>query len=323
MSEESGRRHAPEEQDGRNAPTEQNGRNERDAAPLSPYQCSVHLHTTFCDGKGTPAEMAAAAYRAGVRYLGFSGHSHTPLAADAGYVMDRDTSEYRRAVLDLRREYAGRMEVLLGIEWDLYGDSGPAPWEDSRGSGMENGEKSGGGWDYCIGSVHHIMVNGTDCPIDNSPELFALARDSVFGGDMYAFAEAYYRAVAETAAHKPTILGHIDLVTKFIEHGEFFDETDGRYRQAALSALGPADPAATLLEINTGAMSRGYRSRPYPAPFLLEAWRRRGGRVILTADAHSSEAVLYGYDAAAEAARAAGYTNCAVLTAAGVRDCPL
>lgn len=282
-------------------------------APLSPYHCSVHNHTTFCDGKGTPEEMAAAAYRAGIRYFGFSGHSHTPLPLDGPYVMDRDPAEYRRRVLELRREYAGRMEILLGIEWDSHTGGEPPLRAD--------GDPEGYG--YWIGSVHHVLVNGTDCPVDYDGEHFAGAIRDVFGGDVYAFAEAYFRDAAETAARRPTILGHIDLFSKFNEQGNFFDPDHPRYRRAALGALEAAEPSSTLLEINTGAMSRGYRSEPYPAAFLLEAWRRRGGRVIITADAHSPDAVLYGYGAALEAARAAGFRECAVLTAAGFRECPL
>lgn len=44
---------------------------------LTPECCSVHTHSVLCDGKGTLAEMAAAAYAAGVRFFGASGHSHT------------------------------------------------------------------------------------------------------------------------------------------------------------------------------------------------------------------------------------------------------
>ena len=39
--------------------------------PLS----SPHVHTPYCDGKSTAAEMAAAALDAGFVSLGFSGHA--------------------------------------------------------------------------------------------------------------------------------------------------------------------------------------------------------------------------------------------------------
>ena len=92
---------------------------------------------------------------------------------------------------------------------------------------------------------------------------------------------------------------------------------------AALEALHHTDPDATLLEVNTGAISRGYRDTPYPAVFLLREWRGMGGQIILTADAHSPETVVYGYGQAAELARAAGFRECVLLTGRGWKPCPL
>ena len=135
--------------------------------------------------------------------------------------------------------------------------------------------------------------------------------------------DRYYADVAAMAARHPTILGHIDLVTKFNEPAAFFDETAPRYRAAALAALEAADPARTLLEVNTGAVSRGYRTVPYPAQFLLRAWRERGGDIILTADSHRTDTVVWGSRQAADWARAAGYTQCVVLTLSGREICPL
>ena len=86
------------------------------------------------------------------------------------------------------------------------------------------------------------------------------------------------------AAMKPPILGHIDLITKLNAGNRFFDESAPRYKQAALEALHTTDPQATVLEINTGGVARGYRDAPYPALFLLKEWRAMGGRVILTSD---------------------------------------
>ena len=145
----------------------------------------------------------------------------------------------------------------------------------------------------------------------------------MFGGDALAMTEGYYAGVAAMAARGPTILGHMDLVTKLNRGNAFFDEEDPRYRAAALEALHHADPDRTLLEINTGAVARGYRDDPYPAPFLLKEWRAMGGQVILTADAHSPETVIFGYRQAAELARAAGYRESVLLTSRGWEPCPL
>ena len=66
---------------------------------LTPECGSVHTHSVLCDGKGTLAEMAAAAFAAGVRYFGASGHSHTEIPHDAGNVLPADPAEYREQVL--------------------------------------------------------------------------------------------------------------------------------------------------------------------------------------------------------------------------------
>lgn len=268
---------------------------------------SVHTHSTLCDGKNTLAEMASAAYDAGVRYFGASGHSHTPVPSDAGCVLDADLSAYWAEALRLREEYAGRMEVLLGIEWD------------SQSDGIRNG------FDYWIGSVHelHSLKTGEYYCVDWGAESLTACRDKACGGDFLSVAEWYYQDVAALARQKPTILGHIDLITKLNPDGAFFDETAPRYRAAALGALHAADPTATLLEINTGAVQRGYRKAPYPAPFLLKEWRAMGGMVILTSDAHSTDAILFGYDMAAEAARNAGFIETAILTMEGLSLCSL
>ena len=272
---------------------------------LTPTACSVHTHATFCDGKSTLAEMAAAAYDAGVRYYGVSCHSHTPIPQDEGAVLPGDMTAYRRAVLELRAEYAGRMEVLLGLEWDSQSDVTPE------------------GFDYWIGSVHYQAGNGRFYAADWGEEHFTACRDELFGGDALAVAEGYFREVCRVAEKKPTILGHLDLITKLNGGSRFFDEDSPRYKAAALEALHAADPAATLLEINTGGVSRGYRTAPYPALFLLREWRRMGGRIILTSDAHSADTVVYGYGQSAALAKAAGFAKSVLLTLGGPVECTL
>ena len=266
--------------------------------------CSVHTHSRLCDGTDSLSEMAWAAYEAGAVSFGASGHSHTPIPEDEGGVLPADMTVYRDEVLRLREEFAGRMDVLLGIELDNCADV------------------TAEGFDYWIGSVHRMGIpDGSLRTVDWSQEL--LEAWEAFGRDGCAMAAGYYAEVGRMAARKPTILGHVDLVAKFNEGGRFFDEGDARYRSAALEGLHAADPRETLLEINTGAMSRGYRSVPYPALFLLREWQNMGGKVILTSDAHSASAIVWGYGEAAALARAAGYERAALLTASGWRESSL
>ncbi len=268
-------------------------------------QCSVHTHSSLCDGRNSLAEMAAAACAAGVKHLGFSGHIHTDIPHDQGNVLASGAEEYFAELERLKAEYAGKMEILRGIEWDSCSD-------DALPEGL----------DYWIGSVHNLRgKNGEFYSVDWRRDSFCSCRDTVYGGDMMAMIRGYYTEVARVAKMKPTILGHIDLITKINGDGSFFDESSREYKAAALFALECADPKNTLLEINTGAVARGYRKVSYPGDFLLEAWREMGGRVIITSDAHAVEQLLFGYEEAAARAKKAGFDSYAILTTNGVKNC--
>jgi histidinol-phosphatase (PHP family) len=270
--------------------------------------CSVHTHSILCDGKNTIAEMARAAFAAGAVSFGASGHSHTQISWDEGCVLPADPVEYRDEVLRLRKEYRGRMDVLLGIEWDSQSDQPPPDWAD-----------------YWIGSVHNVYDEkaGVYHCVDWDENMLEDCCREMYGGDYMAMVEGYYEEMARVAAMGPTILGHFDGVVKLNRQNRYFDEESARYASAALEALHTADPKASLLEINTGAIFRGYRTTPYPAPFLLREWRKMGGRIIFTADAHSTAGIACAYAEAAELAKAEGFTEAVLLTRAGPLAYPL
>ena len=72
-----------------------------------------------------------------------------------------------------------------------------------------------------------------------------------------------------------------------------------------------------LLEVNTGGVYRGYRKDFYPGPWLLGEWQKMGGKVIITSDSHDIASLTYGFDEAAAAIKAAGFTSVEVLTGHG------
>ncbi|MBO7376470.1 MAG: histidinol-phosphatase [Clostridia bacterium] len=239
----------------------------------------LHVHTTFCDGKNTPAETAAEAYRRGIGTLGFSGHSYTSF--DTGYCMSREgTAEYRAETKRLRAEYAGKMNILLGIEQDIYSDE-PAI-----------------GYDYIIGSVHYFKIDGNYYPVDHSAGSLTDTAGRFFGGDIIPLAVLYYETLAEVAEKtKCDIIGHFDLITKFNEGDRLFDTSDPRYVSAWRKAADRLLISGALFEINTGAISRGYRTSPYPSPEIESYLRARGARFIKSSDSHRAETLLFGFSA--------------------------
>lgn len=266
---------------------------------------NLHTHTNFCDGKNIPDEMAHAAIRLGMDSLGFS--SHAPLAGQSGWTMSpEDVPRYRAEILRLRERYTGRLEIFLGLEQDYY--SPP----------------SGKGWDYQIGSVHCVEKEGRLLPVDYLPEDFVRSVRQYYGGDFLAFAEDYYRLVGAIAERTGCqIVGHFDLITKFNEGDSLFDTGHPRYVSAALEALDRLAQHGVILEINTGAMSRGYRSTPYPAPALLRAMRERDLPICITSDCHDRANLLFAFPQAEELARSCGYREQMALTSQGFVPIPL
>ena len=115
-----------------------------------------HTHTSYCDGGNTTAEMATAAFAQGLKVYGFSGHGYTPY--DESYCMLlSDQEAYEAEVRALAAEYAGRMEILCGVEQDCLAGT---PTRD---------------WDYVIGSVHYIDCSpegGGIVVIDETKEIW-------------------------------------------------------------------------------------------------------------------------------------------------------
>ena len=112
-------------------------------------------------------------------------------------------------------------------------------------------------------------------------------------------------------------MGHFDLIAKFNEGDKLFDTGHPRYVAAAMAALDRLAERDVICEINTGAMSRGYRSAPYPAPALLRAMRERNIPICVTGDSHSAAALLHAVPQAIELARSCGYREQMALTRRG------
>ena len=238
----------------------------------------LHTHTRYSDGKNTPEEMVRAALSLGLSEIGISDHSYTFF--DESYcVKKEEIAAYRAEIRALKEKYAGKISVLCGVEQDLF-SAEPTT-----------------GYDYVIGSVHYIKCGEKYYPLDCSKEEFAALCEGCFGGDYIALAEEYFSLVSAYAERADVgIIGHFDLVTKYNEGNALFNEEDPRYLRAAKSAADKLLAAGKIFEINTGAIARGYRSAPYPAPALLKYVEERGGVTILASDAHTTAGIAFAFD---------------------------
>ncbi len=102
------------------------------------------------------------------------------------------------------------------------------------------------------------------------------------------------------------IIGHFDVLTKLNAGKKYFDEDDERYINAYTQALDVLLATKKLFEINTGAMSRGYKSVPYPSRKILQYISQHGGRVILSSDSHRKDTLMYSFRECEELADSLG-----------------
>lgn len=120
--------------------------------------------------------------------------------------------------------------------------------------------------EYAIGSTHALIKDGKYVCVDDTEEKLVKAVETLWHGDWYAFAREYFEAEAQIYDRtKCDFIGHFDLLTKFNEGYKHFDETKDAYLEPAITAMHKLAALGIPFEINTGAMSRGYRSAPYPS----------------------------------------------------------
>ena len=248
-----------------------------------------HAHTTHVDGKSTAAQMVAEAVARGFDSIGFSEHGVQDF--DFAYCLsEAGERNYIAEIGRLQAEHAGQIAIYLGCERDAYSTADRTKYE------------------YIIGSVHYLDVGGEKVAVDGLWEQLLQTRREHFAGDGLSMAEAYFACLAGyIEGYRPEMIGHFDLIQKHNAGGALFDAAHRRYEAAAMAALERMANTDAIMEINTGGMARGYRDWPYPEVRWLRAWRALGGRVALSSDCHDATKLDFGYDAAREAALAAGY----------------
>ena len=252
-------------------------------------RANFHTHSTFCDGRNTPQQMVDRALELDFVALGFSGHM------DPEVVMDWPA--YSAEVKRLAAENAGKIDILLGAELDNCFD--PATCA---------------GAEYLIGSTHYVPVGDELVSVDDTPERLVAECREHFGGDYYALARAYFEFEAQVVERTGcTFVGHFDLMSCFNDQLRFLDEDDPRYLGPALECMEHLVACGVPLEINTGAVARGYKAMPYPNKRLLKALHDFGGRIVINSDAHFVELLNTGFDQAAQMAVDAGFTHAGML----------
>ena len=247
-----------------------------------------HMHTVFCDGKNTPEEMVLRGIEMGLSVMGFSVHS--PLWRGCTWSIPYEKIEaYKGEINRLKEKYADKIRIYCGIEMDYLT------------------ELDTSGFDYVIGSVHHVCAGYEKVDVDHSADTSWDGIERYFEGDIYAYAEEYFRMVGEIVEKtNADLIGHFDLLNKFCDCGLAFDPENPRYIAAWRAAADKLLQTGVPFEINTGAISRGYRKTPYPAIDIMRYLAENGGTAVITSDSHSTDGLGCAYELAYKLAEEAG-----------------
>ena len=248
---------------------------------------NYHTHTSFCDGANTPEDVVLYAIDKGFSSLGFSGHGYTDF--DSTYCM-QDTDGYIAEITRLKRKYKEKLQIYCGVEEDAF-------------SAVKR-EK----FDYIIGSSHYFNLAGTYYSIDHSHDCFKKCME-LFNYDVVNLAQTYYSTfVNYISIRKPDIVGHFDLITKFdeIDNNLFFNNQE--YIKIAEEYIKIASENDVIFEVNTGAISRGYRKKPYPAENLLYILKEKESKLTLSSDSHSIETIDFHFEETKKLLKSIGFS---------------
>ena len=249
---------------------------------------NFHTHSTWCDGTDTPRAMVKGALEKGFSALGFSSHAMFPRDEVPWELTADKIGGYFSEIRALAREFKPRIEIYCGVEAEFV------PGAASPDRSVYAAHKP----DYIIGSVHFVTApDGARIPVDDTPEDFFAGLRDHFGGSPEAFATEYFRLVRQMAAECDfDIVGHADLLRKYNAKHPWLDENAPWYLRQLEETADALAASGKIVEINTGAIARGWLDDAYPSPRFRAALRARGARFVLSSDAHAASALDCAFD---------------------------
>ncbi|MCR4822492.1 MAG: histidinol-phosphatase [Treponema sp.] len=260
---------------------------------------NLHTHSTFCDGKNSLEENILSAIKKGISVLGFTSHSMYPFWTET-YMQPKDFKSYCSQIRSLKEKYAGQIQIRLAFEADyIPGITFPR---------MENYAEFDP--DYLIGSIHFIFQRNGLFAVDDNINVLTEGAKKYYRGDFKPLIQDYFAMEREMLDKGDfALLGHPDLIRKFNEKNPFFDENEDWYKKELKNLADEIAKKGIATEINTGAISRGYQSLPYPSEYFLSLLYERRVPLALTADAHASVNLDCAFDLALSLAKKNGYSE--------------
>ena len=224
---------------------------------------NLHTHTWRCNhAEGNEKQYVENALKAGLEVLGFADHTPYIFAGDyySGFRMAMEQLPgYVDTVLMLREEYAGRIEIPLGLETEFYPRHVEELLSRLRDYPM----------DYLI-LGQHFVGNEYDAPYNG-----LASRDE-------SLLRQYVRQSCDAMnTGLFTYFAHPDLI--------HYTGDEKIFRHHMRDICREANSCGMPLEFNLLGLAGG---RHYPTRAFWEMAAEEGCTVILGRDAHSPEALL-------------------------------
>lgn len=259
-------------------------------------QADMHMHTWFStDSEACPCDMADEAVRKGLKTICFTDHFDKD-DLEWGEESIFDVDAYFVEMQKLQEEYAGKLNIRIGIELGLRTYLKDYYEELTKKYPF----------DFVIGSVHNVPykkdAEGNILYTDPAAEkLFTDRTDK----------EAYRLMMETTLENVRTsdcfqTLGHLDYVVRY-----------GKSREKEYSYTDYADIIDEILklliekekglEVNSAGLKYGLPFA-HPHPDVLKRYRELGGEIItIGADAHKPEHIAYDFAKAEEILKSCGF----------------
>ena len=249
-----------------------------------------HVHTARCGhAGGSMRAFVEAAIARGLSEIAFT--DHVPLYflpgddPDPGIAMTAaELPGYVEEVRALNTEFAGRIDVLLGLEADYAEGHEPA-----LAAILASHD-----WDVILGSVHWVKGDWIDAPHSG-------ARHEREGSA--ALWSEYYRLLAKAAA-----AGFFDVLAHFDLPKKFGHRMPPEAADAEAGAIRAAQAAGVAVEVSSAGLRKTV-AEEYPSPPLLTRLVAAGVPIVFSSDAHAPAEVAWGRERIEAAATAAGATE--------------
>ena len=249
-----------------------------------PYESNMydsHMHTPLCKhARGPLSDYAKQAEARGLRGITFTCHSPMPFGWNPAARMSiHQLPQYIDMVAETRAQFAGRVDVRLGMESDYL--PGMESWIDDLHRQAD--------FSYILGSVHPQTEEYKSIYLTESTRL--------------AYEASYFENLANAAeTGLYDCLSHPDIVK--IVHPKQYDVAD--HLDAIRRVLDRIARSGVAMELNTSGLNKPYPEMN-PGREILDEMALRGIPVVLGSDAHDAWRVAADFDKALDLLLEVGY----------------